>query len=104
MPSSATLTDSTRSPDETRGVLLSLGAALVWPLQAAIIAWVIGGLLTDPGRIAPVPAALGFLALAALRSGIGMAAQRALADAAEARIAGLRAAILDGEARVATDS
>lgn len=104
MPSSATLTDSTRSPDETRGVLLSLGAALVWPLQAAIIAWVIGGLLTDPGRITPVQAALGFLALAALRSGIDMAAQRALADAAEARIAGLRAAILDGEARASTAS
>ena len=104
MSSNAPLPRGVAAPDERRGVWLSLGAALVWPLQAAVIAWVIGGLLTDPDSVAPGPAALAFLGLAALRSGIDMAAQRALADAAEARIAGLRAAILDGEARAAAPS
>jgi len=92
------------SRDGSRGSFLSLAATLVWPLQAAVIAFVIGGLLSGPKSGAVGIAALAFLGLAALRTGLETAAQRDLASAAEARIADLREAILERETRAAAAS
>ncbi|MBY6004626.1 ATP-binding cassette domain-containing protein [Salipiger bermudensis] len=83
---------------ERRGILLALLPALTWPLQAAVIAWVLGGLLTDPAQVPALGAAAAFLALAALRAGCEALAQRVLSEAADARIVALRAEIVTREA------
>lgn len=63
-----------------RAAALSVAAALVWPLQAAILAWSLAELLH--GRVpAPVTAAGGFVALGLLRAGLSFRAE-ALAFAA----------------------
>ncbi|GAB4272438.1 MAG: thiol reductant ABC exporter subunit CydD [Pararhodobacter sp.] len=89
---------------ERLGIALSLCAALVWPLQAAVIAWVLAGLLTDPATLPAFWAAGGFFALGALRTLIEAASQRALSDAAEARIDAMRARLAATEARTARAS
>ncbi|KUF09402.1 cysteine ABC transporter permease [Pseudoponticoccus marisrubri] len=87
-----------------RGTVLSVAAALVWLAAAAVIAWSLGTLLTDPSRLQPLVMAGGFAALALLRSLLEAAAQRALARAADARIAALRDGITRAEAAAATPS
>ncbi len=89
---------------EKIGIWLSLCAALIWPLQAAIIAWVLANLLTGEASVSAPLAAGGFMVLAVLRAGIEAASQRFLSDSAEARVAALRAEILTAETRAATAS
>ncbi|WP_335949113.1 thiol reductant ABC exporter subunit CydD [Salipiger bermudensis] len=86
---------------ETLGVRLALLPALVWPLQAAVVAWVLGGLLTDPAQVPALAAAGAFLAVAALRAVLDGVAQRVLSDAADARIVALREEIVTREAGAA---
>ena len=86
---------------ETLGVRLALLPALVWPLQAAVVAWVLGGLLTDPAQVPALAAAGAFLALAALRAVLDGVAQRVLSEAADARIVALREEIVTREAGAA---
>ena len=86
---------------ETLGVRLALLPALVWPLQAAVVAWVLGGLLTDPAQVPALAAAGAFLALAALRAVLDGVAQRVLSEAADTRIVALREEIVTREAGAA---
>lgn len=94
-----------------RGAALSLAASLVWPVQAALIAAVLAGLVMadhsgvpDALRIAPLWAGLGLFALAALRAGLEAGAQRALSRAAEAQLASLRAEVVTREMAAAQGS
>jgi ATP-binding cassette, subfamily C, bacterial CydD len=86
------------------GAWLSLVAALFWLLQAALIAWVLAGLLAAPETVRPMIASVAFLAFAMLRAMIENRAQKLLSEAAEARIGRYRAALLGVEARAASPS
>lgn len=76
---------------------LSVAAGLIWPMQAALVALVLGGLLSGapPGLLWLVT---GYVALGFLRAGLGMTADGRAQDAAETAIGGLRAEIVAGEA------
>lgn len=86
------------------GAALSLGAALIWLVQAALIARVLANLLDGTKGMSPVAAALGVFALAALRATLDAAAQRSLARTAAAQIADVRQEILRTEMRAAAPS
>ncbi|WP_300533216.1 ABC transporter ATP-binding protein/permease [uncultured Mameliella sp.] len=95
----------TRAERSSRiGAALSLGAALVWPVQAVLIARVLADLLTGSTGLSPFWAALGFLALAGLRGLLDMTAQRMLSAAASAQIHALRTEILTVETAAAAPS
>ena len=83
--------------------LLSLAAALVWLPQAAVIAWVLSALLAGQDA-QPLTSGAIFLALAALRTLLNHAAQRALAATADRVVATLRAEILGRETLAAAPS
>ena len=55
---------------EGLGTLLSLAASLTWLAAAAVIAWSLAALLTDPAVLSPVLMATSFFALAALRAAL----------------------------------
>lgn len=84
------------------GSWLSLLSALVWPLQALIIAYVLQALLLQSGAIPLGQLVLLFLALGAVRGGINAVAQTVLSSAAENRIAALRNEILTMEVTATT--
>lgn len=79
------------------GIALSVLAAMVWPAQAAAVAWLLADLLTVPAQAPVLLAPAAFMALAVLRQVLELAAQRHLSTAADARIAALRQEIIDGE-------
>ncbi|HPD93481.1 MAG: ATP-binding cassette domain-containing protein [Rhodobacter sp.] len=85
-----------------QGSILSLASALVWPIQAALVAAALAALLAEgepsPG-LAPWPAALGLLALFVLRALLSHMAEARLFDAADRVVADRRAAIVTREAR-----
>lgn len=69
------------APALGRAGALSALAELLWAAQAALVALALGGLVSGTGRLSPLAAAAGFLALAALRALLdaraGALAQRA---------------------------
>lgn len=88
------------APRLGRAARLSVLAALIWPFQAALIALALGGLVAPEGaRLAPLTAALGFLALAALRAGLEALAQRRAEEAALDLVETTRAGLLCAAAR-----
>ena len=89
---------------ERIGAWLSVLASLVWFGAAGVIAWALGGLLTNPNQVPAMAVCLIFVALWGLRSLIEVQSQRLLARAAEDRIAQLRAEIISVEAGAATPS
>ena len=83
-----------------RAGLLSVAAALIWPAQAACIAWLISGWVTGQAEMAAtVLAAALFLAGALLRALLDHSAGAILFDAAEQTVERERAALLRREAR-----
>lgn len=88
---------------ERRAAILSVLAGLIWPAQAAVVAWTIGGLLTA-GEASPLIAGLGFGGLGLLRAGLSYLADGEAQAAAEANIAGVRAEIVATEAGRVSDS
>ena len=83
--------------------VLSVFASLIWPVQAAIVAYALGGLLTG----ADVSAALaggGFIALGALRALLGVLSEAKADAAAEEVIAQVRVRSVETEVRRASDS
>ena len=86
-----------------RAAVLSVIAGLIWPMQAAVVAWAIGGLLAGA---APSPwiAAIGFGALGVVRAALVHAAEAHAQTAAEATIVFARAKIVAAEAQRAEDS
>jgi ATP-binding cassette subfamily C protein CydD len=83
--------------------VLSVLAGLIWPLQAAVVAWAIGGLVHGEGP-SPGLAALGFAGLGCLRAALAYAAEAQAQSAAEAVITSARTALVAAEARRAGDS
>lgn len=86
-----------------RASALSVLASLVWPVQAALVAYVLGGLLTG-ADIAPFQVALAYLALGGLRALIGLYAEALAQKAAEDLVHAARARIVAAEAARAQDS
>lgn len=89
--------------NQRRAAVLSVLAALIWPFQAALVAWAIGGLVQGE---APSPwlAALGFAGLGGLRAALAYAAEARAQTAADAVITTARAALVAAEAKRAGDS
>lgn len=85
------------------GAVLSVFSALIWLAQAYIIAWCLGGLLSDPQAVTIGIPIAGFLILALVRVGLDIWAQRELSLGADKIITHVRDRILDKEA-VASDS
>ncbi len=85
-----------------RAAALSVIAALLWPLQAALVALGIAGLL--PGMTGPGPLAVagGFVALGLLRAGIASLSEAILFDAATGVVRQIRAGIVAREAQRTT--
>jgi len=88
---------------QRRAAVLSVLAGLIWPLQAAVVAWAIGGLVQGD---APSPwlAALGFAGLGGLRAALAYVAEAQAQLAAEAVITTARSALVAAEAKRAGDS
>jgi ATP-binding cassette subfamily C protein CydD len=82
---------------------LSVLAALIWPLQAAVVAYALGGLLIG-ADVSAAKSAAGFIGLGALRAVLGMLAETKADAAAEAVICAARARIVTQEAKRAADS
>jgi ATP-binding cassette subfamily C protein CydD len=88
---------------QRRAALFSVIAALIWPLQAAVVAWAIGGVLQD-AMSSPWLAAVAFGALGALRALLGYVAEAQAQAAAEAVTRQARTALVAAEARRTDDS
>lgn len=88
---------------QRRAAGLSVLAGLVWPVQAAVVAWALGDVLTGASP-SPLWAALGFAGLGLLRLAVTFGAEAQSQAAAEAILARARAGIVATEARRAGDS
>ncbi|MDP2739711.1 MAG: ATP-binding cassette domain-containing protein [Pseudorhodobacter sp.] len=88
---------------QRRAVVLSVLAGLVWPLQAAVVAWAIGQVLTS-GAPSPLIVALAFAGLGVLRAALGFVAEAQAQAAAEAVIVQARRDIMATEALRSGDS
>jgi ATP-binding cassette subfamily C protein CydD len=86
-----------------RAAGLSVIGSLIWPIQAALVAFALGGLLTG-ATVSPLWVALGYVALGALRAAIGLVAEAQAQDAAEAVVHRARARIVMAEAARAEES
>jgi ATP-binding cassette subfamily C protein CydD len=82
---------------------VSVLAALLWPCQAALVAWGIGGLLTG-STVWPLALALGFAVLGLGRAALGLVADARAQAAAEAVVTTARARIIGIEARRGAES
>lgn len=100
----STITAGEGRRDGRIGEALSVGAALFWPLQAAVIAAVLAGLLFGNSPIPPLAAAGAYLGLAFLRGVIEDRAQHRLQRYSETVLTKLRREIVQTEARAATPS
>lgn len=88
---------------QRRSAVLSVLAGLIWPLQAAVVAWAIGGLI-EGAMPSPWLAACGFAALGALRAALAYVAEEQAQAASEAVVGQARKALVAAEARRANDS
>ena len=88
---------------QARAAGLAVLANLIWPLQAAVIAHALGGLLTG-AAVSPVQVGIGFILLGALRAILAAKAE-AMVDAAAIRVVrDARAHIVAVEGSRAADS
>ena len=83
-------------PIVLRASWLSAASALIWPMQAACVAWFLSGLL-QPDASAPFAALAGFVALGLLRAWIGAQADGLLQTAARGLVSRLRTEIIHTE-------
>lgn len=88
---------------QRRAAVLSVLAGLIWPLQAAVVAWAIGAVLSGASP-SPLAAILGFGGLGLLRVALTTFAEAQAHNAADAILARARTEIVANEARRATDS
>ena len=105
-PAAALVTPDLLAPGrglQRRAAALSVLAALLWPLQAGIVAGALGALLSGAPAW-PLRTALVFAGLGLLRAGLGLLAEASAQAAAEVVIAAARAKIVAAEARRAADS
>lgn len=88
---------------QRRASILSVLAALLWPLQAAVVAYALGGLLTED-EIPVLGVVSAYVGFGALRAWLSMVSEAQLQAAAEAVIHSARAHIVSVEATRAEDS
>ena len=88
---------------QRRAAFLSVLAGLIWPLQAALVAWAIGGLVQGNAPSSWL-AAVGFAILGGLRAVLGYVAEAQAQLAAEAVISTARSDLVAAEAKRAGDS
>ncbi|WP_370313449.1 ABC transporter ATP-binding protein/permease [Sagittula sp.] len=86
------------------GQAASLAQALVWPVQAWLLAALLADLLAGTGALPVWGMAGGFVALGAVRAALEQVAQAQLSALAETRIGDARAEIITVEARAAAPS
>ena len=86
-----------------RAAALSVIAAMLWPLQAALVAYALGGLVSGV-KVSGTIAALGFVVLGALRAGLVLISEAKTDTAAEIIIRSARARIVMTEAERSSDS
>ena len=86
------------------GQAASLAQALVWPVQAWLLAALLADLLAGTGALPVWGMAGGFVALGVLRAALEQVAQAQLSALAEARIGAARAEIVAVEAKAAAPS
>ncbi|WP_136439648.1 ABC transporter ATP-binding protein/permease [Pacificoceanicola onchidii] len=98
------LSEHSLKTGERTGALLAVLAGLIWPLQAALLAWVMAELLKAPATAPVLIAPMGFAALAVVRALIDVSSQRILAEAADVRIMALRSEIVARESTLSQDS
>ncbi|MDG1282372.1 MAG: ATP-binding cassette domain-containing protein [Pseudorhodobacter sp.] len=85
------------------GAVLSVLSGLIWPVQAAVVAWALG-VLVQGELPSPWFVALGFAGLGGLRAVLTYTAEAQAQAAAEAVITSARAALVAAEAKRADDS
>ena len=78
-------------------------ASLVWPVQAALVAFALGGLLTG-ADVSPVWVACGFIILGVVRALLGIKSESLAETAADRVVHTARAHIVASEAKRASDS
>lgn len=88
---------------ESRAAVLAVLANLVWPAQAALVAYALGGLLTEQS-ISPALTAVGFVGLGALRAVLAIKAEALAETGAMCVEQQARSHIVEVEARRASDS
>ena len=88
---------------QRRAAMLSVLAGMIWPMQAAVVAWAIGGLLGGAAT-SPWIAATGFFLLGGLRAILAYVADGQAQGAAEAVVSHSRARIVAAEAQRSGDS
>lgn len=86
------------------GAVLTMLAALVWPVQAALIASALAGLLGGAPGLSPMTAAAGVLVLGLVRALVQHRAEGLLFRAAQAVVTAQAGAILDRQIRAAGPS
>lgn len=87
------------APALRRAGALSALAELLWAAQAALVALALGGLVSGTGRLSPLGAAAGFLALAALRALLDARAGALAQRAATALVESTRHRLISAAAR-----
>lgn len=87
----------------SRAAVLAVLANLIWPAQAALVAYALGGLLTGQA-ISPAFAAVGFVGLGALRAFLGVKAEAVADTGALCVEQETRARLVKVESRRASDS
>lgn len=89
--------------NQHRAAWLAALANLIWPVQAALVAYALGGLLTGE-TVSPLFVVLGFVALGALRAVLGFASETLAETAAITVVRQARAAIVSCEAQRAEET
>lgn len=91
-----------------RAAVLSVIGSLVWPVQAALVAFALGGLLTGGlltgGSVSALWVVLGYFALGALRAFVGVMSEKLAQQAAQDVVHGARARIVGTETARGEDS
>ncbi|MDF1855909.1 thiol reductant ABC exporter subunit CydD [Pseudooceanicola sp.] len=88
---------------QQRAAVFAVLASLLWPAQAGLVAFALGGLLTG-ADVSPVWVACGFIALGAVRAVLGVRSESLAETAAQRVVHAARADIVSHEARRASDS
>jgi ATP-binding cassette subfamily C protein CydD len=88
---------------QKQAAVLAVVASLLWPVQAGLVAFALGGLLTG-AHVSPVLIALGFIGLGAVRVFLGLKSEALAETAALCVVDAARAHIVTQETKRASDS
>ena len=88
---------------QEKAAVFAVLASLIWPLQAGLVAFALGGLLTG-ANVSPAFVAVGFISLGAVRVLLGLKSEALAETAALYVVDAARAHIVAQESRRASDS